>query len=209
MLTLSRFGIIAGALTGLFLIDSRAFAQDLEDKVQLGLDLGLLSFNKSSIDLDDTDDEVDTDKFAVGTLPSAAVRAGYAVTPNVVIGGFFELSYSQVDLGDAESDTVEVGIGPTVEYIFGTGAFRPFLAAALALAYQQSDAGPEVDQLLFGGGISGGMHLFLTESVSVDPSFGFAFGAGSGSVDNNAGNNVDYGVTAWGIDAKIGLSAWF
>ena len=125
---------------------------------------------------------------------SLPVFVGYMLTDSIFLGGRFGLSHTIVNNANATAWSVMA----LFEYLFLSGIVRPFVSADVAVGGGSANLfGFGTTGVDFGFDGGGGLHLFLTESFSIDPrvTLGMRFGD----------------TAAWQFMAKlhVGLSGYF
>lgn len=130
---------------------------------------------------------------------------GFGVSDNLVIGGNVTLQFrsENPDNGRTRSGQT-LTLMPYIEALFGDGSTRPFLGGALLLSFDNFD---DVSTTMFGLAGLGGVHIFMTDSYSLDISGRLYVATGSASDDRDR-MTVDTSLTQFGLIALLGVSGW-
>lgn len=138
---------------------------------------------------------------------------GYAATDAIVVGATVQVGYDTVsleDVPDADESFLSLGFAPYFEYLGGDGGTKPFIGATAYVrhvANTEKDSGvEETDSItMFGGGLLGGAHFFMSKGCSIDLTGRVTYGIGNGP---DLGSAVDTSTSALEVLASVGVSAW-
>jgi hypothetical protein len=204
-----------GSLTALvwLLSAGQALAQDTDGAFRLSLD-GILYAGEfgtlvAPADPEFGELELETTTTNAGLYAgSFGVGLAYAFSPSGVIGARLLHSSSTSNIaGDtvpATSNT-HFTLLPYGEYVFmGGSTVQPFVSGSIGLQTGSSESGEiENSSSAFVLGFSAGLHLFPTETFSIDPYFAFYRATGSATLGSI---EVDYGSSTWLLGFSI--SGW-
>jgi hypothetical protein len=204
-----------GSLTALvwLLSAGQALAQNTDGAFRLSLD-GILYAGEfgtlvAPADPEFGELELETTTTNAGLYAgSFGVGLAYAFSPNGVIGARLLHSSSTSNIaGDtvpATSNT-HFTLLPYGEYVFmGGSTVQPFVSGSIGLQTGSSEAGEiENSSSAFVLGFSAGLHLFPTDTFSIDPYFAFYRATGSATLGSI---EVDYGSSTWLLGFSI--SGW-
>ena len=138
------------------------------------------------------------------------IGAGVGIGKKFILGGKLAMGQEASDWWPgSEGEMFMFSAIPYFEVVFLTTRVRPFVKAIAGIegARGENDAG--FWGLVMGGG--GGLHIFLTQSVSfdVDLEMGFRFGTGHDGPDPGPGQpDNDYSHWRFNFATLVGLSAW-
>ena len=174
--------------------------------LRLHLETSLFGVDSSTATPDGADEGSTTTTISFG--PSAqglGFGVGFGITDNLVIGGNLVLNYTSTKReGSDAHGFADVKLMPYLEFLFGSGSVRPFIGGALMMELQ---SGEDYGAQLFGLAGLGGVHVFMTDSVSLDFSGRLYFEAGSSSVDVGPAT-ADASLTSVGLLVLAGVSGW-
>jgi hypothetical protein len=200
-----------------------AHAEATEGAVQIGLGTTIVNHTSSTLtihgDLSDTDRDISQTNWGLGNAVSGEL--GYGLNESLVLGTFLQLAGSsqttEYDGGDSlDVDNFTLFLGPKLDYMFSPGGrVRPFVGAVAGIMHvsstQESSVPivPKQELSITAFQLQGrvGLRAFITDSLSIDPSFVLTWTTGSG--DNDTGNvsqDVDYSGVTFGLN--LGLSGW-
>lgn len=188
---------------------SGASAQSIAGKAQLGLDVGILSYTHVALENNDTNTDTSVNSVGFGMLESGMMRGGYMIGEHFLIGGLVELSYKNVSPEDSDdSSDVDVNMAVMTEYIFSGRAIRPFVGVNAGVGFSGEESGnTSTSTVAFVSTLRGGIHAFLTDSVSLDPSAEFGLVVGGSTIDSGA-SETDLSLVGFGFGLNLGLSVW-
>jgi opacity protein-like surface antigen len=197
----------AAALAGFSTVGpSPAHAQAIEGAVRLHLEVPFLAYQSTTSTLEGVDDGTTASTVAVGPGDAGlGFGIGYGLSDMLVLGTNVALQFRSINTENSDSVT---GVGfqlmPYLEAVFGSDSARPFVGANLILQINDVD---DFSSTLFGAGALGGVHLFLTDSLSFDLSARLYFLTGSRHVTTTI-VDLENDVTQIGLLALIGISGW-
>ncbi len=205
--------------------------------IRVDLNLSLFNYTRTKWDVD-TDEGVSLSTVTFGPVPSLRLGFGIGFSPNghVFVGTRVLLGISTLrwkEAGDSSDEGGEHYLGldyallPYLEYAFGDGKIKPFIAFEIGLdgtyerwAYENSGGGDESSESIYATnlalvGIGGGVHLFLGSSVSLDLWLLESIGVGALN-ESSAWESDGYSDTVndktfvWRTRTEVflGLSAW-
>lgn len=202
--------VMAGVSVCMTLAPCDASAQQIGQKTEVALSVGILSFAKSSVSFAVPGiAEQEFTGTAFGTLDSATIGIGYAINDAVVLGADVEASY-ETQSTDGEDDASEssVVLAPKIHYYLPGDATRMFLGASVGLALGSVDDG-EAEMTTTGVALTAtlGIAWFATESVSLKPSLSAGYIFGSTELEGG-GLSAEADASGFGITLDLALSAW-
>lgn len=206
--------VVASLLTWCLPLTASAEPLTLEGRYRFSLGMEVLNFASTEIDPEGSGPDTELTSWELG-LPSDAVvsRVGYAISPNLVIGGAFAFSYSsseQEQSGQSLDTTAsELRLAPRLEYYLGDGGL--FLSGELGLsrAAQETDGATsqEITQFGFYARAGIGARYFLTPALSVEPEAAVGYFSLSGEQEQG-GASVDFDATGPTFTLGVALSLW-
>jgi hypothetical protein len=207
-----KYRILAGVLGGVCVTSfgGAAAAQSLE-RVSLGLETGIFSVQSETLTLEGFTGSFDqsTTAFGIGGLGFGLNLAGGA-SDNVVIGLEALVSTATTELDGSQADALQATLQPRVEYVFGSGAFRPFIAGLLGYHSSSTTSGElEITSSLFSYGAGVGAHGFIADSFSIDPLLSFQALTGSRTLPSTTGGSVTPDSSGSLIALTVAFSGWF
>lgn len=138
---------------------------------------------------------------------SQGVGVGYGVAEDFLLGARLQLSSRSMAVEglDAPVSSTTVGLHARPELLFGEGSARPFLGLDLGYTSTVASSGAGARQRSSGAALGAtlGVHLFATDSFSIDPSATVAYVTGS---ERFAGVGVDTSGPA--VSVGLALSGW-
>lgn len=127
---------------------------------------------------------------------------GYGITEQLILGGNFVLQHRD---GEGDNDgEFRLSLLPYLEFMLGEGSVRPFVGGVLIFALTSRE---NFSATSFGLGGLGGVHIFLTDSFSLDVSGRLYFTANNTSRETGMGD-VDSSSTTVGLLVLVGVSGW-
>ncbi len=210
----THISLATGALTAMLMISGVCSAE--EGELQLGLATPFLEYESmdAEIEFANTTTDLEASGLTWGLRHEVAGELGYGVTPNIVIGGLFQLggTSSEEQIEDApETESSEWGffLGPKFDYMFLPGdKVQPFIGAVLGIAHAKETEG-DVETSFTAFQIMGraGVRAFVTNGFSIDPSLAIAYLTGSGEIDND-NLTADLSGSAFQVGVLVGVSGW-
>lgn len=190
------------------LMPSRAYAQDTDGAVRLSLD-GVLFAGEFSAFEGPAGAEFDTTNTNAGLYAgSFGLGLGYALGKNAVIGTRLIHGTNKFNSeGDTlpEASITRFSLLPYAEYVAtASSTIQPFVAGTIGFQIGSNDtSGVESTTSAFLFGLSAGLHLFATDTFSVDPHFSYYRASGTASAGTQ---DVDYGANVFLLG--FSLSGW-
>ena len=198
-----------------------------EGVLRFGLDIVILDVANQSLSNDANGDISATDiNFGIRNSQLGALGA-YRLNPEMQVGvrlGLNVLSGSDTAeppppaMGvDVSRSGFELGLLPFFEYMFDVPGEGMRLFALGTLGIRSVSSSSEVDGApgetsvsgtVFIGGAGGGVHYFLTDDISLDPTLEFTFGTGSQTEEVAGGMPLDSDITGFAIALRVGMSGW-
>jgi hypothetical protein len=172
--------------------------------------------------------EQESSSTAYGLLGSGfGVGIGY-VWDDVLLGARAQFStLTQSPSGGGDIQTTSIAFLPRVEYLFDTGPKRLYLAGLLSVEHASASATTTVtggssfpasttnkvedSSTRFGIGAAFGAHVFLNQSVSIDPEISVLPSWGSATLKTSSGDESvsrDSSLSALRVMFSVGLSGW-
>lgn len=132
---------------------------------------------------------------------------GFALGGKLLLGAKVALGQESGDWhpGSEDEHFLISGI-PYLEFVFLTTRIRPFAKVMLGMEGAHYENGGGFWGIVMGGG--GGLHFFLTPSVSIDADLELAFRLGTGHWDNGNNPDIDFSHWRFSFATLVGLSAW-
>lgn len=195
---------------------TRAAAQKTENSFQLGLHTALVSYTKSTLEVDDTGEEADESDVHWGVRRQVRLEIGYGVGPMVVLGGLVVLGGDSQTIKpkggeEREADDFSAIIAPKLDVLFVPGArVRPLLTLGLGLNVASTDNGTTETSWLGVAALGRiGLRCFASESFSIDPALALFWttGSGEGKVDGQL-SDVNLSNSGYSISLELGFSGW-
>lgn len=185
-----------------FLISNQLLAQEEKSgSILLGMDNDLLAYNLTITGEGDSKDKEHSFGLAIGN-PLFGLNLGYKLNDNMVLGANFGFGFSY--LSESDINVINFRISPMFEYMFShESKIRPFLKISfdVFLSRAGDDDGDSLLVWMLGCTGSGGMHIFVAESFSIDLSIAVAFRGGKYDDISDIKNFKAGGV--------LGISGWF
>ena len=209
-----RFGLGASFFVLSFASAKDATARDFDGVVHLSLDGSILDYRSVSLAANEigSSDSATSSTASYGIVGSGlGFGVGIGITSRCLLGA--KLVVAGTTLGGAYGDqqATSVQLTPRIEYVFGRGTARPFIAGLIGIDHEYESV-PEASATSFAAGGGAGVHLFLTPSFSLDPSFTVLGYAGSERVTGAStafgADSLDYSLTGYRILLSIGMSGW-
>jgi hypothetical protein len=151
---------------------------------------------------------------------SATTELGYGLSEMIVLGGFLQLGGNSETRTDEDDNEVEVSdfsffLGPKIDIMFSEGAkLRPFVGAAIGYATGSSeeDAPNDLEDEEFSVSgpqlmLRGGLRVFASGGLSIDPQLVFSYATLSGDADFGP-VSVDIDASLYSIGLAVVLSGW-
>ncbi len=202
------------------LIAPPAAAQDVAERFQLALGTPLVAYTKSSYEFDvdvlgDVDVDLSSTRWGVADNP-VMLELGYGLDELIVLGGFVQLGGASAsteidDLGyDNDESRFQVAVGPKLDLMFVEGgAARPFVTVQMGIVHVSTEV--ETQDTRYTGfrlGAGGGVRLFPTSGVSIDPALALGWATLKGDVEDSTLGDVDVKGSELGVTVSLGVSAW-
>lgn len=127
---------------------------------------------------------------------------GYGITDSLVVGGNATVQYTEGD--GSNNGELTLSLLPYLELVLGADTVRPFVGGNLIFALSSRDNSSQTELGL--GGL-GGVHIFLTDTFSLDLSGRLFFTAGTATVETAAGD-ADFSFKRFGLLLFAGVSGW-
>lgn len=210
----------AGAATLLGLFSSTAMAQ--EKPISLGLRVGYgIPMGKVQDDLTvaGQTQEFKLSDTVSSALPALQLDAGYFVTPEIMVGGYFGYALLSVaddacpSGADCSANQLRFGIqgqyhlsrGESLDPWFGLGFGYESISTSISAGGQSVDG--SISGLEFVS-LNGGADFEVADGIGVGPYVSFALGQYS-KVSDSAGNDVDIDKTAMHQWLTLGVKGTF
>lgn len=141
------------------------------------------------------------------------IDLGYAVIPELLIGVTGAVARTEDSSGDRESASIDWLVLAWIEGAFlHGGSFRPFVRGSIGGASESEREGTtsaSASQVLFAVALTGGVHLFASDDVSISPWLQIGYRAGgaqltSGSSTEPLSRSVGIASVALGVT----LAGW-
>jgi hypothetical protein len=137
-----------------------------------------------------------------------AIGAGFGLGGKLLIGAKLAIGQESSDWwpGD-EAETFIFSAIPYIEFVFLQSRVKPFAKAMAGVEGSRREDESGFWGIVLGGG--GGLHFFLTQSVSVDADLelNFRFGTGHFALPGPA-DDIDFSHWRFSFATLLGLSAW-
>lgn len=200
LLTLASLTLVA------LLLAAPASAQQVNGALRLHLETRVLGFESLTVNPEGPPASETTTTTTFGPGASGlGFGLGFGVSDNLVVGGNVTLQFRSENPDDGRTRSGQnLTLMPYIEALFGDSGARPFLGGALLLSFDSFD---DVSTTLFGLAGIGGVHIFITDSYSLDVSGRLYVNTGSTSFDAG-GNTFDASITQFGLIALLGVSGW-
>lgn len=203
-------------LVALATLTSTALAEEAPGPLHLSLEGGIFSFARETAeDVPGGDDDVN--QIRVGYPLDLGARVGYRALDFLEVGVAFAFNYLSNDDGGLAAANYTLGghrIGAYARYVAPGDRFRLFVGPKLggefakqALPGEDGDDDASVKARAFVVGFDVGVYGFVTDSLSIDPVFGFAYRTGSVEVDNGFFSS-DVDVSGIQLTIGLALSGW-
>lgn len=145
--------------------------------------------------------------------PRLGLELSGEIAPMVLLGITGAVAYSETTLEGFEQKTVAWLATPWIEIAFLPGSSaRPFLRASIGGGGADSTgvalgsgAESSTTTLQAAFGLTGGVHLFATDDVSIDPTLTFGYRTGDQS---RAVLDRNIGIEAFEVTLGVAISAW-
>lgn len=209
-----RIGVrLLGVVGPTLLTTSPVLAQQTDGAFRLSLD-GILYAGEFGTMVAPSDPELGDVELET-TTTNAGLYAGsfgvglaYAFSPNGVIGARLLHSSGTTNLsgdGVPAATSTRLTLLPYGEYVVTVSpTVQPFFSGSIGLQSGSSESGDvETSNSAFVFGLSAGLHLFPTDTFSIDPYFAFYRATGSGKL---GAIEVDYGSNT--VLLGFSLSGW-
>jgi hypothetical protein len=137
-----------------------------------------------------------------------AIGAGFGLGGKLLIGAKLAIGQESSDWWPgSENETFVFSAIPYVEFVFLQSRVKPFAKAMVGIEGARGEDDSGFWGLVLGGG--GGLHFFLTQSVSVDADLelNLRFGTGHNTMPGPV-DDVDYSHWRFSFATLLGLSAW-
>jgi hypothetical protein len=204
-------------------VGSPALGSDL----RFGLDVVLLDVANQSMSNDRAGDTSATDiNFGIrnsqlGVLVAyrlnEPMQVGLRAGINVLSGSTTVEPPPPAASFDVSRSGFELGLSPFVEYIFDIPSEQMRLFGLASLGIRTVSNSSEVDGTpgetkvsgnVFLVGLGGGLHYFLSDDISLDPTLEVTFGTGSQTEEVAGGAELESDLTGFALALRIGLSGW-
>ncbi len=147
--------------------------------------------------------------FTVGLPMPISFAVGSAINNNVVIGAGVDFSYRSDAVAAGTTSNIAMGLRPFFQYVFDGQGARPFAGAHIDVAYGTNDQGATTGHKFgIGGGLDGGVHIFLADAFSVDPqlSVNMVYLSSSQTISSVSVSGSGYGLN---LQGGVGFTGWF
>jgi len=185
-----------------------AAAAPIEDRVRLGLEGSLLSYESLSLSGDvqgvSMSAKESATSFGVSTS-SLGIGLGYGISDSIALDGraLFGVVNRGVDGGGSSSGSM-IALHAMPSYVFGGDAVRPFLGVDVGVQHEKvSAAGGDLSSTVGVVGAMAGARCFVSDSWSLDPMVTIFGETGSQSI-----GSLDLGRSGFGITLGFALSGW-
>lgn len=195
-------------------------------RVQLGLSLNLISYQRAAFDITpiNSGQTFDGSLTRTGFGPSGGsvmVEPGIVLGNRWVLGLLLDIGSQQVDLlaeglhANIQQTLGSFAIGPRALYLFNLDSkWRPY--ALLAFGYTTTPSRQDTNEIEanviditeYQGFAGLGTHWFLDPAFSLDMSVRSAYGIGSGYVNNPPLENANLEGTVFSVMWSLGTSGW-
>jgi hypothetical protein len=212
----------------ILLLAGTASAQQVGGKLKLGLEASVFNFNSQTETPEDADEGSTTSvvDFGVASMagggamsgsyvgqPPLGVDIGYGLTDFLLLGGRVAVGF--VSLSPEEGDSTSgflFSLFPHIDYVLMEGeSLRPFFGGQLGIQTVSTSNGSEHSALQFGFGLEGGVMIFVTEGLSIDPRLNFLFLTGTSESTVDAGGmsmTAESDRTNIILGILMGLAGW-
>lgn len=191
-------------------VTESAAAQKIDGAFRLGAGVPIITYTSVTVEPEGSATETEQTTTRFGLLDSAGLGVGYGVSENFVIGCWLAISHtSESQEGQDDVTEFKLAFTPAVEYLFSTrGMVKPYIQLGLGVGTASESIGPlDMNETDFIPTIAVGARAFTSDNFSIDPSFGFGYVLGSGSMDV-AGGSIDFDGQGFALALGIEVSGW-
>jgi hypothetical protein len=201
-------------LSGLALLTFTTSALAEQGELQAGVATPILLYNKATTETKvggaTAKSKGSGTTWGIGN--SVLGEVGYGVTPNLVVGGLFQLSGASdnEDGGGGDASTFSLLLGPKLDYMFLPGdKVQPFVGAVVGLSHASTSLGNSAESVETGFQLMGrlGIRAFPNSTFSFDPQLVFGQRWASGET-TAMDTKFDTSASVFQIGVLLGISGW-
>ncbi len=204
-------------LAGLAFLDpASARAQEVDGAFRFQLSSDVFATEKLTITpKEDLRGEVEGTWTGLTLGSGIGASLGFAANENLVLALNLGMSSetTTIDDFDQKEERTIVRLLPRAEWLFGSGAARPYLLGTMGMRSVSTTSGDwESTSSGFVYGAGFGVHLFAAEHVTFSPEIAFLGMSGSGTIPGETTSgmeSIDTDETGFRVQVGFSLGGWF